>query len=227
MTHHDDKHDHALVLAVPLAAHTQAAEPPGPGCSSIQMPSPLGRIELTANSADELVGVCIQQDGLLPHDGETEHPTETLLDAAQQLSEYFDGTRTRFTVTLHEPAGTDFQRNVWHLLSTIPFGERVTYGHIARELGKPSAGRAVGAAVAANPLPLFIGCHRVLGASGNITGYGKGQGVETKRWLLNHELTVPKRSDDTPPTAQHVTADQPRLPATTSSTTSSSSPVAP
>lgn len=190
-----------------------------PETAFVRFESPVGRLEITANAGGEIVAVTIERDGTLPHDGQAERATTSLRAAAGQLQEYFAGSRTRFTVRLATPAGTDFQRRVWQRIADIPYGDRATYGQIALDVGKPGAGRAVGAAVAANTQPLLVGCHRVLGVSGHITGYSQGQGPSTKQWLLNHEGT-PHRPV---PAAQN----QSRLLATTSSTTSSSSPAAP
>lgn len=111
----------------------------------------------------------------------------SVLDEAEaQLRAYFAGEATRldFPVTAK---GTEFQEAVWREISRIEFGETKTYGEIAEAIGRPNAVRAVGGAVGANPVPLVIGCHRVLGASGKITGYSGGDGLPTKRWLLKLE----------------------------------------
>ena len=104
--------------------------------------------------------------------------------AADQLEAYFAGDLESFDLELR-PAGTDFQRSVWHQLSQIPFGEVTTYGEIARRVGRPSAARAVGAANGANPIAIVVPCHRVIGADGTLTGYGGG--MWRKHWLLAHE----------------------------------------
>ena len=104
-------------------------------------------------------------------------------DAEKQLKSYFSGQGKNLDFAV-EVNGTEFQRAVWQQISEIPFGETKTYGEIAEAIGRPKAVRAVGGAVGANPVPLIIGCHRVLGASGKITGYSGGDGLPTKRWLL-------------------------------------------
>jgi AraC family transcriptional regulator of adaptative response/methylated-DNA-[protein]-cysteine methyltransferase len=111
-----------------------------------------------------------------------EHRHLTTLKA--ELSEYFAGARHEFTVPL-SPQGTDFEKRVWKYLCTIPFGETRTYGQQARAIGNPEASRAVGAANGRNDISILIPCHRVIGASGSLVGYGGG--VERKKWLLNHE----------------------------------------
>lgn len=105
-------------------------------------------------------------------------------DARQQFAAFFAGQRQTFDLLL-EPAGTPFQRRVWQALRAIPFGTTISYGELARRLGQPTASRAVGAANGLNPLPIVIPCHRVVGADGTLTGFAGG--LETKRWLLDHE----------------------------------------
>ena len=106
--------------------------------------------------------------------------------ALAELDEYFSGERREFTVPIRLE-GTEFQKAVWNQVATIPFGQVMSYGQIAEAVGKPLAARAVGAAVGSNPVPLIIGCHRVMGSTGRITGYSGGDGIPTKRWLLAHE----------------------------------------
>lgn len=106
--------------------------------------------------------------------------------AASQLMEYLDGSRLDFDLEF-DLAGTHFQKSVWAKIQNVKFGQDSSYGEIARELGNPSASRAVGGAVGANPVPLFIGCHRILGSSKRLTGYSGGEGLKTKLWLLEHE----------------------------------------
>jgi methylated-DNA-[protein]-cysteine S-methyltransferase len=104
---------------------------------------------------------------------------------AEQLAEYFAGTRTEFDVPL-APRGTPFQLAVWAELYRIPYGSTVSYGGVAAALGKsPVASRAVGLANGRNPISIIIPCHRVIGADGSLTGYGWG--VDRKEWLLRHE----------------------------------------
>ena len=98
-----------------------------------------------------------------------------------QLLEYFAGRRKAFDVPL-APKGTPFQLAVWNALLEVPYGETVTYAELARRIGRPAAVRAVGAANGANPIPVIIPCHRVIGSNGTLTGYGGG--IERKQWLL-------------------------------------------
>lgn len=110
----------------------------------------------------------------------------TTLDRAEaQLREYFDGTRTQFELLL-KLDGTDFQRAVWQACAQIPYGTTVTYGQLAAKIGRPKAARAIGMAMHDNPIVIVVPCHRVVGASGKLTGFAGG--LDVKAWLLEHEL---------------------------------------
>jgi methylated-DNA-[protein]-cysteine S-methyltransferase len=115
--------------------------------------------------------------------GADSHPPSTAdyQPVIEQLREYFSGARKTFDLAL-APRGTDFQLAVWHELLKIGYGETITYAELARRIGKPSAVRAVGAANGANPIPVIVPCHRVIGSNGTLTGYGGG--IERKQWLL-------------------------------------------
>jgi methylated-DNA-[protein]-cysteine S-methyltransferase len=118
--------------------------------------------------------------------------TETWIDdpsrftsAIKQLNEYFAGQRKAFDLPLTFAHGTAFQHAVWQALQTIPAGATLTYSQVAQHIGKPTAVRAVGAAVGRNPLSIVIPCHRVIGSNGSLTGYAGG--MDRKQWLLRHE----------------------------------------
>ena len=102
----------------------------------------------------------------------------------EQLEAYFAGELHAFDLAL-AARGTDFRKGVWNELERIPYGETISYGELARRVGDPSACRAVGAANGANPLPIIVPCHRVIGSNGKLTGFGGG--LPTKQWLLAHE----------------------------------------
>ena len=136
-----------------------------------RLDSPIGRIE---------------RDGALPHDGEPERSNAVLDDARSQLLEYFAGARTDFDVPVRL-SGTAFQQAVWAELERLQWGEAISYGALATAVGKPGSARAIGGAVGANPVPIIVGCHRVLASDGRITGYSGGDGIPTKLWLLGHE----------------------------------------
>lgn len=150
----------------------------------LRLDSPLGRLEVQGD------GRAITALRFLTRIPSTElHPESTdavLHRAAGQLEEYFAGRRKRFTVPL-APRGTAFQRAVWDALADIPWGGVTSYGELGLAVLGTAAGRAVGSAIRANRIPLLIPCHRVLDASGRITGYSQGDGTETKLWLLAHE----------------------------------------
>lgn len=120
-------------------------------------------------------------------DPDLEGRPRAVAEAERQIGEYFAGRRTLFDLPL-DPIGTEFQRSVWFALAEIPFAETVSYGEIARRVGRPAAVRAVGAANGRNPLPLVLACHRVIGSNGRLVGYGGG--LELKEQLLAHERAV-------------------------------------
>jgi methylated-DNA-[protein]-cysteine S-methyltransferase len=105
----------------------------------------------------------------------------------RELDEYFAATRRQFSVPV-DPRGTEFQRQVWQAVTRIDYGATCSYGAIARAIGEADRARAVGAANGANPIPIIIPCHRVLGADGSLVGYGGG--LPMKLWLLKHEKAL-------------------------------------
>lgn len=109
---------------------------------------------------------------------------DALKEAVSELTAYFDGVRREFSFPLR-PKGTDFQKQVWQLLSEIPYGKTVSYLDLARRFGDEKAIRAVAAANGKNPLWIVIPCHRVVGSDGSLTGYAGG--LWRKKWLLEHE----------------------------------------
>ena len=115
-------------------------------------------------------------------------PSPVLREAAHRLDAYFAGRLRTFRLPL-APEGTPFQQRVWAALLEIPYGQTLSYGEVARRIGKPSAGRAVGAANRANPIAIVIPCHRVIGADGSLTGYA-GR-LPVKRFLLELEGAIP------------------------------------
>jgi methylated-DNA-[protein]-cysteine S-methyltransferase len=156
--------------------------------SSITIDSPVGPITLKA-LGNEVVSVDLHGQTELNSIDEApakSSPSKALVRAARQVSDFFAGKRKTLDFAV-APAGTDFQRAVWSEIAKVGFGQVITYAEIARRIGNPSAVRAVGGAVGANPVPLVIGCHRILGSGERITGYSGGDGLATKRWLLAHE----------------------------------------
>jgi len=116
--------------------------------------------------------------------GRTSSPSPALKECAKQLDEYFKGKRKLFTLLLRMD-GTDFQKAVWLSLLGIGYGETASYGDIAKSIGRPKAGRAVGNSNRLNPIGIVVPCHRIIGSSGDLTGYGGG--LWRKEWLLEHE----------------------------------------
>jgi methylated-DNA-[protein]-cysteine S-methyltransferase len=134
------------------------------------------------------------------------HPEagQRIAAVATQLREYFAGERREFDLEL-APRGTEFQLQVWEALREIPWGETRSYGELASAIGRPAASRAVGAANGANPIPIVVPCHRVIGSNGSLTGYGGG--LERKQTLLEIEgIEVGRRTSGTLPFAEAATA---------------------
>jgi methylated-DNA-[protein]-cysteine S-methyltransferase len=148
--------------------------------------SPVGKLKLVATDAG-LAAILWETDNprRVPLNIVAEAPNHpVLVDTARQLEEYFAGARTTFDVTM-DVVGTEFQRKVWNALLTIPFGETRSYGEIAVQIGHPDAVRAVGAANGRNPISIIAPCHRVIGATGKLTGFAGG--LPAKAHLLTLE----------------------------------------
>lgn len=156
-----------------------------PPASLRRVESPLGRLELTSDGK-AMTSLTIERESLLPLDAFPENSNRVLDRAARQLDEYFAGRRRSFSLTL-AAHGTPFQHAIWDQLSALEWGEVTTYGELGLGTGRATAGRAVGGAIGANPIPIIVPCHRVLGSDGRVTGYSGGNGIPTKLWLLEHE----------------------------------------
>lgn len=154
--------------------------------------TPVGRLRLVAQS-DVLIAVLWENDP--PRRVSLNEPIKSspsaqsdgvLSLAKRQLAEYFAGTRTVFTVPI-ELRGTEFQKQVWQSLLTIPFGQTCSYGQLAKQIDNPKAVRAVGAANGRNPISVIVPCHRVIGANGKLTGFAGGLDVKQKLLQLEAE----------------------------------------
>src|SRR3954449_10842105 len=146
--------------------------------------SPIGDLTLTAGDRG-LTGLYMHHHRHRPPlDPAAKRAAAPFEEVRWQLAQYFAGERTAFDLQL-DPAGTPFQRAVWDALLEIPYGETTSYGELARRLGRPAASRAVGLANGRNPISIVVPCHRVVGASGSLTGYGGG--IDRKRFLLELE----------------------------------------
>lgn len=146
--------------------------------------TPIG--ELLLAGEDDALSMIGFPKGSMRRDPEPDwiYNEKPLTKARQQLEEYFAGTRKDFDLPLNIN-GTEFQVSVLEALRNIPYGETVSYGEIARRIGRPKAVRAVGAANGRNPIPIVVPCHRVIGSSGDLTGFGGG--LDTKEALLRLE----------------------------------------
>ncbi|TPG17513.1 methylated-DNA--[protein]-cysteine S-methyltransferase [Sphingomonas koreensis] len=154
--------------------------------ASKTIPSPVGALTLVASDRG-LIAILWEDDDparvpLGPLDEQPDHPI--LCETERQLGAYFAGARDAFSVPL-DFRGTPFQRSVWAALLTIPFGETRSYGEIARQIGRPGAARAVGAANGRNPISIIAPCHRVIGSTGKLTGFAGG--LAAKEHLLGLE----------------------------------------
>ncbi len=149
--------------------------------------SPVGELLASADAAGQVTGLHFL-DGRTPaRDAGWVRDERALAPLRRQLEEYFAGERREFELEL-APSGSPFQLEVWRALRAIPYGETASYGEIAAEVGQPGAARAVGGANNRNPIAIVIPCHRVIGASGSLTGYGGG--LPRKQQLLALEAGV-------------------------------------
>ncbi|MGB2691813.1 MAG: methylated-DNA--[protein]-cysteine S-methyltransferase [Thermodesulfobacteriota bacterium] len=150
------------------------------------MESPVGGITLIADN-DNLCAIYWpnqKPDNKKFPDLERNDSSKVLKSTVKQLNSYFKGMRTEFDLPLR-PVGTNFQEQVWQALTTIGYGDTVSYGDIANDIKNPKAVRAVGAAIGKNPISIIIPCHRVIGSDGKLTGFAGG--LSTKEFLLNLE----------------------------------------
>ncbi len=141
--------------------------------------SPIGEL-IVESDGISIVSILFKNDDSIIE----QNPDDFVTLCINQLNEYFNGERKNFDLPLN-PKGTEFQHKVWDEVYEIPFGETTSYGGIAIALGDLKLNRAVGLANGANPIPIVIPCHRVIGGDGSLTGYAGG--LERKKWLLNHE----------------------------------------
>lgn len=155
------------------------------------LPTPYGPLQISVNDDGALVEILLpNRPHARPADTAATHAaSDGMRNALTQLTEYFAGTRRTFELPI-DPHGSPFERRVWERVSAVPYGATTSYGAIASELGLTNAARAVGHANGANPIPIVIPCHRVIGANGALTGYGGG--LELKCALLELEGARPK-----------------------------------
>lgn len=158
-------------------------------CTYKMMKTPVGELTLVARGPRlaAILWECEKQNRVRLGAMCEDPSSPVLARVEQQLEEYFAGTRNRFELEL-DFSGTDFQKKVWHALLTIPYGETRSYSDIAVQIGNASAVRAVGAANGRNPISIVAPCHRVIGASGKLTGFAGG--LEAKALLLELEGAI-------------------------------------
>jgi len=152
-----------------------------PPRAGLTIDSPIGPIVIEV-ADDAVVALHMSQPGRAPEHRSDDH--DILRRAARQLDEYFRGDRRQFDIAVAFN-DTPFRVKVWRAMARIPFGQTVTYGDLAREVG--SAPRAIGGACGANPAPIIFPCHRVVASNGGLGGFSGGAGCDTKTWLLEHE----------------------------------------
>ena len=163
------------------------------------IPSPVGDLQLVAGEHG-LLAILWHNSAAKTAPSPTlvaNHNHPILLEAERQLQQYFQGDRKSFSLQL-QLIGTRFQIQVWHALQAIPFGETRSYGQLARQLGNPNAMRAVGAANGRNPIPIVVPCHRVIGASGDLVGFGGGVKIKAQLLELERAATVSTKPSQLP-----------------------------
>ena len=150
-----------------------------------RLPTPVGVLTIVTN-ADALLGIHFGDPPMLA--GRSDTPSPRHADVIARLMAYFDGDRAAIDAIPVDPVGTAFQRAVWLMLRRIRVGTTWSYRELAERVDRPAAIRAVGAANGANPIPIVLPCHRVIGSDGRLVGYGGG--IDRKKWLLAHEGAV-------------------------------------
>lgn len=158
---------------------TTVESPCGPLFCVVGEDGAVVRIEFENGRESQKLARRLAEEGI-----EIAEDSERTAEVRRQLEEYFAGERETFDLPL-APRGTAFEKSVWNELSRIPYGETRSYAEIARAIGRPGAARAVGRANGANPIPIVVPCHRVIGANGSLTGFGGG--LEVKSLLLEIE----------------------------------------
>jgi methylated-DNA-[protein]-cysteine S-methyltransferase len=156
--------------------------------------TPIGLLKITGNNYGISSIIFIEDINKLEQFKNIKSPFDVplcLKVCVDQLKEYFNGKRTKFSILLN-PKGTPFQKSVWKELTTIPFGKTTSYLSQSNSLGKPKAIRAVASANGKNPICIVIPCHRVIGSDGSLTGYAAG--IWRKKWLLDHENPLKQQS---------------------------------
>ncbi len=155
-----------------------------------ELETPVGLLKIIASERG-VHAIVWEHESIPPIARDKKHPL--IIKVKQQLTEYFKGTRQQFDLPL-APMGTAFQLQAWQALRKIPYGKTISYGEQAKRLGDKNKARAVGMANGKNPISIVVPCHRVIGANGQLTGFGGG--LENKAWLLGHEQKYFKVHDE-------------------------------
>lgn len=148
--------------------------------------SPIGRIKIVANKdCIHTLTFIEDNDSIAPL--EVNERPDVIHQCIDELIEYFNGTRTKFTIPIHQE-GTDFQQKVWKELYEVPFAKTMSYAELAKKLGDPKVIRAAASANGKNKIAIIVPCHRIIGSDRNLTGYAWG--LARKKWLLQHEFRI-------------------------------------
>ncbi len=148
--------------------------------------SPIGRIKITADNDCIQALLFLDEQDQGAHKIEKESPP-VIHQCIDELIEYFNGSRTKFTVPIHQ-SGTDFQQKVWKELYEVPYAKTMSYADLAKKLGDPKVIRAAASANGKNKIAIIVPCHRIIGSDKNLTGYAWG--LARKKWLLQHEFRI-------------------------------------
>ncbi len=148
--------------------------------------SPIGRIKITADNDCIQTILFLEEQDQSVNKLENESPP-VIHQCIDELIEYFNGSRTKFTVPIHQ-SGTDFQQKVWKELYEVPYAKTMSYAELAKKLGDPKVIRAAASANGKNKIAIIVPCHRIIGSDKNLTGYAWG--LARKKWLLQHEFRI-------------------------------------
>ena len=148
--------------------------------------SPIGRIKIVADK-DCIQAITFIDDAMSTSENEGVESPTVIHHCIDELIDYFNGSRTQFTVPIHQ-SGTDFQQKVWRELYEVPYAKTMSYAELAKKLGDPKVIRAAASANGKNKIAIIVPCHRIIGSDSNLTGYAWG--LAKKKWLLQHEFRI-------------------------------------
>lgn len=148
--------------------------------------SPIGRIKIVADT-DCIQAITFIDDSVSTSNNEGIDSPAVIHQCIDELIDYFNGSRTQFTVPIHQ-SGTDFQQKVWKELYEVPYAKTMSYAELAKKLGDPKVIRAAASANGKNKIAIIVPCHRIIGSDSSLTGYAWG--LARKKWLLQHEFRI-------------------------------------